>query len=153
MSNVRFSTVRNDYLTVDETVDWRPVLGFAMGQGRGQHTACLETRPNQELPNKLGLFHRGEISDNSVVEVHIDDGRGLIDTVEGLHLAGPVDKPVAGIWKRTQDDGLPIMIPKHAFSRDGYGTALCAADSQAPLRCRGCARRLETETCRYYECD
>jgi hypothetical protein len=77
----------------------------------------------------------------------------MINIVDGVHLTGPVDKPVAGSWTRTQDDGLPVIIPKHAFSRDAYGTPLCAADSQAPLRRRSGARSLETEPYTYYECD
>jgi hypothetical protein len=95
---------------------------------------------------ELALSLRGEIGCNSVVEFHIDYGRRLIDIVDGVDPAGPVDKLVAGIWKRTQDDSLSVTVPEDTLSRDGHGATLCAADSQPPLRCRSCTGGFETET-------
>ena len=111
----------------------------------------LESRPKRELVlmPRTYLFafsHRGETGGNSVVEFHSDDGRRLIDIVDGTHRAGPADKPVTGIGTHTQDDSMSVVVPKHSFSRRDNTTAFRALDSQAPRCCRSSARNPETET-------
>ena len=49
---------------------------------------------------ELALSLRGEISDNSVVELHVDDGRRVRDIIEGVHPTRPAYKPVARIRNR-----------------------------------------------------
>jgi hypothetical protein len=63
--------------------------------------------------------------------VHSDGSYCGIDIGDGTHIASPVDKLIAGIRDRHQDNSLTLLraIGEPTFSRLGYITTLRTIDS------------------------